>query len=149
MYSQLLQNKLLVAKHIVWQYTIFKKFGFLRLFKYFWKCLLLTKAAGLFIHLIKNTVILWNIITVKFCYVFENCNLSSMSHNPSEMILICWFGAQCTFLVIIKVENSFLIFFWKLRYLFSRILWWIEFSTEQHLFKIKIFCKNIIVFTFD
>ncbi len=31
---------------------------------------------------------------------------SSESHDPSEIILICWFAAQETFLIIINVENS-------------------------------------------
>ncbi len=32
---------------------------------------------------------------------------SSVSHDPSEIILICWFGAQETIIVIISnVENS-------------------------------------------
>ncbi len=31
---------------------------------------------------------------------------SSVSHDPSEIILICWFAAQGTFLIIIIVENS-------------------------------------------
>ncbi len=31
---------------------------------------------------------------------------SSVSHDPSEIILICWFGAQETFIIIINVENS-------------------------------------------
>jgi len=31
---------------------------------------------------------------------------SSVSHDPSEIILICWFAAQETFLIIISVENS-------------------------------------------
>ncbi len=30
----------------------------------------------------------------------------SVSHDPSEIILICWFAAQETFLIIINVENS-------------------------------------------
>jgi len=29
-----------------------------------------------------------------------------VSHDPSEIILICWFGAQETVLFIINVENS-------------------------------------------
>ncbi len=29
-----------------------------------------------------------------------------MSHDPSEIILICWFGAQETFLIIINVKNN-------------------------------------------
>ncbi len=33
--------------------------------------------------------------------------LSSVSHDPSEIILICWCAAQDTFLFIIKVENSY------------------------------------------
>ncbi len=31
---------------------------------------------------------------------------SLVSHDPSEIILICWFAAQETFLIIINVENS-------------------------------------------
>ncbi len=31
---------------------------------------------------------------------------SSMQHYPSEFILICWFGAQETFIIIINVENG-------------------------------------------
>ncbi len=30
---------------------------------------------------------------------------SSVSHDPSEIILIYWFAAQETFLIIIKLEN--------------------------------------------
>ncbi len=33
---------------------------------------------------------------------------SSVSHDPSEITLICLFGAQETFLIIINVEKSFL-----------------------------------------
>ncbi len=43
----------------------------------------------------------------------------------SEIILICWFAAQQTFLIIINVQNS----------------------CEQHLFEIEIFCNIINVFT--
>ncbi len=31
-----------------------------------------------------------------------------MSHDPSEIILICWVAAQETFLIIINAENSLL-----------------------------------------
>ncbi len=31
---------------------------------------------------------------------------SSVSHDPSEIILICWFGAQETFTIIINVKNG-------------------------------------------
>jgi len=30
----------------------------------------------------------------------------SVSHDPWEIIQICWFAAQETFLIIINVENS-------------------------------------------
>ncbi len=33
---------------------------------------------------------------------------SSVSHDPSEIILICWFAAKETFIIIINVENSLL-----------------------------------------
>ncbi len=31
----------------------------------------------------------------------------SVSHNSSEIILICWFVVQETFIIIINVKNSF------------------------------------------
>ncbi len=33
-----------------------------------------------------------------------------MSHDPSEIILICWFSAQETLLICINVDNSWAIF---------------------------------------
>ncbi len=80
------------------------------------------------------------------CNLFLWCNAvfsalllqSSVSHDPSEIIIICWFAAQETFLIIIFFENSCsaTYFLWKLWHiLFFRILRWIE-----------IFC-NINVFT--
>ncbi len=33
--------------------------------------------------------------------------ITSVSHDPSEIILICWFAAQEIFLIISKAENSF------------------------------------------
>jgi len=37
-------------------------------------------------------------------------NLSSVSHDTSEIIIICWFGAQDTFLLIIirRKEKKFM-----------------------------------------
>jgi len=32
---------------------------------------------------------------------------SSVSHDQSKIILICWFNAQETFLIIINAENHF------------------------------------------
>ncbi len=75
---------------------------------------------------IKNcskTVKLWNIITIwNYCFLLEyivKCNLflwckaefsasllqSSVSHDPSEISLICWIAER--FLIIIHVENSY------------------------------------------
>ncbi len=68
----------------------------------------------------KKTGILWNGITIYnkmflFKYILK-CNLfmwckaesllqSSVSHDPSEIIRICWFAAQETFLIISSDEN--------------------------------------------
>ncbi len=38
---------------------------------------------------------------------------SSVSHDPSEIVLIFWFAAQETF-IIISFENRNYIFLWKL-----------------------------------
>ncbi len=57
----------------------------------------------------KNTVIECilkeNFIPVMQSWIFSS-HYSSASHDPSEIILICWFAAQETFLII-NVENSF------------------------------------------
>ncbi len=66
----------------------------------------------------------------------------------SEIILICWFAAQETFLIIISVEKCAASYFcgnWCI--LFFRILWLIESSKEQHLIEIEIFFNIINVFT--
>ncbi len=53
------------------------------------------------IYLIKNTGKLWKIITtiLKYCTFSASWLQSSVSHDPSEIILICWFAAQETFLI--------------------------------------------------
>ncbi len=72
----------------------------------------------------------------------------------SEIIIIYWFAAQETFLIIINVENSCAAQYfcgnWDTFY-FLRIYRWIESSIEQHLFEIENFCFIINVFndTFD
>ncbi len=94
--------------------------------KVFFSCLLFSPSC---IYLIKNTVILWNIITFQYYYnliplyiliyvYIYFCNVkaefsasllwSSVSHDPSEINLICWFGAQEMFLNIINIKNCFL-----------------------------------------
>ncbi len=61
---------------------------------------------------------------------------SSVSHDPSEIIIICWFGAQVTYLIIINAENRI-----------HRIHWWIKGLKEQDLFELEIFSNIINVFT--
>ncbi len=51
-------------------------------------------------------------IIISNCIFFNSCDVkqpllqSSVSHDPSKMVLIYWFAAQETFLIIINVENS-------------------------------------------
>ncbi len=48
---------------------------------------------------------------LKYCFIDGQTEYSasllqsSVSHDPSEIILICWFAAQETFLIIFNVEN--------------------------------------------
>ncbi len=63
----------------------------------------------------------------------------------SEIIIIYWFAAHETFLIIINVDNSraALYFCGNSDALIFRILWWIKSSKEQHLLDIDI-CYDII-----
>jgi len=45
-------------------------------------------------------------------YSCDGIKPNFVSHDPSEIILICWFAAQETFLIIINVKNS-CIYLWK------------------------------------
>jgi len=45
-----------------------------------------------------------HILKLKFIPVMAKLNY--VSHDPSKIILICWFGAQQTFLIIINAEND-------------------------------------------
>ncbi len=61
-----------------------------------------------------KTIILWNIITFYNQYIIIIISVYNKaefwkSHDPSEIIGICWFGAQKnkkTFPIIINVENN-------------------------------------------
>ncbi len=72
-----------------------------------------------------------------YSYILKyNLFLSSVSNDPSEIIVICWFAAQETFLNIINAKNSCAAYsFWAL-YIILRIIWWIESSKKQHLYGI-------------
>ncbi len=64
---------------------------------------------------------------------------SSVSHNPSEIVLICWFAAEETFRII-NVENC-----WKLFiYVFSG---WIEnvYTAIQSLGSVRFFLKKLLM----
>ncbi len=69
---------------------------------------------------------------------------SLVSHDPLEIIIICWFAEE-TFPIVINIQTIVLpdIFFVGNCNTFFRILWWIE---EQHLFEIEIVCNIINVF---
>ncbi len=85
-------------------------------------------------------LVLWSRVTyILKCNLFLWCKAefsasllqSSVSHDPPEIILICWFAA-------IFVETM----------IFFRILWWKESSKEQHLFEIEIII-NAFTVSFD
>ncbi len=65
---------------------------------------------------------------------------SSVSHDSSEIILICWF-LTCFIIIVINVESCFasVCILSKLLYVYVSIFLWIESSKEQHLFKVEIF----------
>ncbi len=44
---------------------------------------------------------------LNFQHYFSNhYTVSSVSHDPSGIILICWFGDKKAFIIIINAENS-------------------------------------------
>jgi len=64
---------------------------------------------------------------------------SSVSHDLSEIILICEFAAQETFIIIIylllcRKQLCMLQFLWKPYSIFFRIIWEMENPKQQHLF---------------
>jgi len=85
----------------------------------------------------KTSVFYLNIKNI-FIHVMAKLNFqhrSSVSHDPSEIILICRFGVQEAVSMLYFCGNSDQLF---QDYLMKR--------KEQHLFEIEIFC-NISVFT--
>jgi len=69
-----------------------------------------------------------------------------LTHDPSEIILICWFGAHETFLIIINTEKSCAALYVMLFSGFfdgKRIA---NKKKEQRLIEIEIFCNIINVF---
>ncbi len=75
-----------------------------------------------------------------------------MSHDPSEIILTCWFWWSGNFIIIIiiiiiiiNVKTFALLSFMKTHFL------WIGGKKLQHLFKKVIFCniKKVFTITFD
>ncbi len=67
-------------------------------------------------------------------WIFSIVTQSSVSHDPSEIILICWLAAQET-LLLSKLETV------VLRILWSIVFWWKIFILK------KLICKITNVFT--
>ncbi len=70
---------------------------------------------------------------------------SSVSHDPSEIILICWFAAQESFLIIILLFSMLKtvvvvpIFTETMHFFHDSLM--IESLKEQHVFETEIFCN--------
>ncbi len=83
------------------------------IFQCVWNSLLLIKVACIWSNIdnIKITVFLfvcilkWNVFLWNKAEFSASLLQSSVSHDPSEIIIICWFAAQETILII-NVENS-------------------------------------------
>ncbi len=100
-----------------------------------------------------RAVFCFNIFENEFIPVMTKLNLYqsllqfSVSHDLSEIILICGFAAQGK--CIISLNSCCLIFFWKQLglYVFFRILGLKEYSKEEHWLEIEIFCNitNILL----
>ncbi len=132
-----------MLSHVLSIYTAFQKFGISKLFK----SLMLIKAVFIWS---KTTVILWNIIAIfnivflfKYTlknnvFLWRNAEFSSaifqylVSHDPSEIILICWFIISVETVVLLNIYLEPVI-------LFSLVIWWINNLKGQHLFKYKYF----------
>ncbi len=74
-----------------------------------------------------------------------------MSHDPSEIILICWFAAQETFLIIInkkiiiikkKTVVLFNVFVEILINFFFRILWW---KVQKKSITLCLYCHFYVI----
>ncbi len=94
---------------------------------------------------------MWIYCKILFISVMRSCIFSIITPVfsvtwSSEIIIICWFTAQETWLLSM-LSMCYFIFLWKLWYiLFFRILWLIK-HLKQHLFEKYIFCNIINVFT--
>ncbi len=62
---------------------------------------------------------------------------SSVSHDPSEITLICWFAAQNIFLINYQCWKRFI--FYGTHAVFFRILWWINVQKNSMSLKQKSF----------
>ncbi len=105
------------------QYTLpFKRLGSVQFFEIHLSYCFLT---DFYFYMLKCSLLLW-------CKAEFSASLfqSSVSHDPSEIIWICRFAAQETFLIIISVEN----------------IYFFHDSKEPHLLETEIVCNNINVF---
>ncbi len=85
------------------------------------------------------------ILYILKCYLFLWCKAVflasflpfSVSHDPSEIILICWFNVKVTFIIIINVENSCPAYYFLWKHFVSG---WFD---EQKVQKNSIYLKYV------
>ncbi len=65
----------------------------------------------------------------------------SVSHDPSGIILICWFGSQATYLTIIRVENNVFVET-LIRFLHGYLLIW-KLEKNSIYLKLKYFVTQM------
>ncbi len=70
-----------------------------------------------------------------------------MSHDPSEIILLFWFGALKNMFLLYILKTAVvcsIIFSWNPSHFF-RVLWWICSKEHiwEHLFEIETFCNKV------
>ncbi len=122
-------------------YSTIQMFAVSEIFFFFFKSLMLTKAAFIWLKNIK-TVILWNIsFPILICFNIhgkaefsESLLRSSVSHYLLEIILKCLFGNMYYYWLysVYIVLYRFLSFFLKIFFFFSK---------EQH--EIEMFCRSL------
>ncbi len=86
----------------------------------------------------------------KITVLIYSCNSkqSSVSHDPSEVILICWFAVQKTFIIIIiiNVENSLCCLTYSEYY--NSKHWWIEYIEYNSQKRTKNISINLSIYIY-
>ncbi len=127
-----------------------QKFAGGKIFECLWKKSLLLTRLHLFDQIYsKNRNILKYSLNIFENNLFLWCKLnllqSTVSRDPSEIIVICWFAAKETLPIILNADKKTVVLlniFVEPMILF-RIIWWIT----KTAFEIEVFCKIINAFT--